>query len=1305
MSLFSISRVLFTSGLLVLGLLGGCSGGASPRAELVWTDEAGYRWAPLDVRERGGAGFEAVDSTRSGVGFVNTLSQQAFLSNRHYVNGSGVAVGDVNGDDWPDLFLARLEGPNALYLNAGASGGGFRFTAVPEAGGAALAGEFSTGAALEDLDGDGNLDLIVTTMGGPNAAYRGDGTGRFTRYEAGLHAGEGSTTVALADIDTDGDLDLYVSNYKRLALRDSLPPDQIAWDQIVKQTGEQEYEIAPAFRDEYTLEIIGTKLLRLEKAEPDRLYRNDGTGRFTAVSMTGGAFRTASGEALEEAPADWALVARFQDMNGDGAADLYVCNDFESPDHVWLGDGQGGFQAIDPLAVRKTSHSTMSVDFSDINRDGHVDFFLADMLARSYTDRQAQVGMQDPMPEAVGEIDNRPQEMQNTLFVNRGDGTWAEIAEMAGVEASGWTWSSLFLDADLDGYEDLLLTNGHHYNAMDADTQTRQANMGYTATRDWRRSLLEFPDLDLHNAAYRNRGDGTFEAVASGWGLGRETDVAHGMATGDFDRDGDLDVVISRLNGPVGLFRNAASAPRVAVRLRGPSGNVEGIGATVRVEPLAGEASAGEVVPAQMKEVVAGGQYLSDSAAQVAFAVGAADSVRIAVRWPGGARSVVVGGVNRLYEIYAPSAGPSNEVAQTPLNATTPRAQQPASPVQRAALRPAGQASQSTEADSTLFQDVSDRLGHEHAEERYGDFQRQPLLSRRLSQQGPAAAWADVDGDGDDDLLIGSGRGGALAMYRNDGAGRFQPVTGGPMDSTVERDLTGIVVLPRSDDGAWVFVGRSNYERRPDEPARNSQVLMYDVDATGMRRVAELDAGPASVGPLALSDVDGDGDVDLIAGGRHVPSRYPESASSRIFVNEGDGQFTYSARLSRPLQQVGMVSGMAAADFDADGDQDLVLAMEWGPVAYFENQGRGRLTDRTEARGLDRYTGLWNGVAAGDFDGDGRPDLVATNWGWNSKYGRPPGRLADIDTPFLPRPLRVYYADFDRNGIMDVIETKYYGERGAYLPFENLSSIAFALPYVRQRMRSFDQFAQSSLDEIFGPQRMQAASHKEAATLSNMVFLNREAGDGITFEGRNLPAEAQYAPAFAPTVGDFDGDGQEDIVLSQNFFAVEIETPRQDAGRALLLRGRGDGSFDSVPGQESGLTVYGEQRAAPASDLDGDGRLDMLVTQNGAPTTLYRNIGGAPGLRVQLDGPSSNPAGLGATVRLVDADGSRGPARVIAAGSGYWSQHTLTAVMGRGGRTVAAVAVRWPDGTTSRATVSSESATVTVSHASGTASK
>ena len=1256
--------------------------------ERTWTEAEGYRWAPLDVAGSK-PGFTALDSATTGVGFVNTLEESSFLENRHYVNGAGVAIGDVNGDDWPDLYFTRADGPNALYLNQG----GFRFEPVAGAGGAALPGQYSTGALLEDLDGDGDLDLVVTTTGGPAALFMNDGTGQFSRTASPLQRGRGGTTMAAADIEGDGDLDLYIGNYKTATVKDLYPPDERRFEQVVMREGESTFRVRPPFDAHYEVRRQGNRLMRFEYGEADRLLINDGTGAFAAASMTGERFRTAAGAPLAEAPRDWALVARFQDLNGDGVPDLYVCNDFESPDHVWLGDGQGGFQAMEVTALRKTSHSTMSIAFTDVNKDGALDFFLADMLARTHEDRHRQTSMTNPEPKEVGGVDDRMQAMQNTLLLNRGDSTYTEMARMAGVEASGWTWSSAFVDVDLDGHDDLLLTNGHHYNAIDADTQMRLANTQRAPVQNWRRSLLEYPSLDLHNVAFRNRGDGTFAAMPEGWGLGAEADVSHGMATGDLDRDGDLDVVVSRMNRPAGIYRSDAPGARLAVRLQGRGGNRRGIGAQVTVE------APGR--PVQTEEMVSGGQYLSSSEAVATFGASAAgDTARVTVRWRSGAVSQVTGPANRIYEIEEPPAEASSaEASPAKESAASGGAfTRIALSGRQASSGPDGSAPNTSAPDTSgvVFEEITDRLGHTHAEVQYADFQRQPLMARRLSQQGPAAAWGDLDADGDDDLLIGTGRTGQLAYYRNDGRGRFRQVTGGDLGRTFERDLTGIAILPTAG-GATVLVGFSNYERQPSDPARPSKILVYDASASGLTLREELDAGPHSVGALTLLDADGDGDLDLFASGRHVPGRYPASASSTLFVNNGSGQFQPSPRLSQPFRDVGMVSGAVAADFDADADPDLVLATEWGPLQYFENQGSGRFVDRTEARGLDAFTGWWNGVAVGDFDGDGRPDLVATNWGWNSQYGRPEGSPENPDAPALPHPLRVYYADFDRNGSLDLVETQYHAERNEYVPFLGLSEIAQAVPYVRRRMRSFEQFASASLPEIFGASRFESAAVKEATTLSHMVFLNRDEG-GVRFAGRSLPMWAQLAPAYAASVADMDGDGHEDVFLSQNFFATRIKMPRQDGGRGLWLKGDGTGQFTPVKGHHSGVKVYGEQRAAPLADIDQDGRVDLLVTQNGAATRLFRNTGAQPGLRVQLNGSSENLRGVGASVRLRFADGSRGPMRVVTAGAGYWSQHSATLVMGRGDRAVDAVEVTWPDGTTTEQPVPDDARAITVAH-------
>jgi hypothetical protein len=631
------------AGFLLFGA--GCTSKSDYAAD--WHTEETHRWTPLaDVR--GDAdGFTRLDSTTTGVGFVNTVGKDPVAQNEHLAHGSGVALGDITGNGWPDLYLARLEGPNALYHNQG----GGQFEKVPNGGGAPVAGEYSTGAVVTDVTGDRRPDLLVTTMGGPNYVFENNNEGGFTNRRR-LHAGRGSTTMALADISGNEALDLYVTNYKRRAMEDSLPPAQIAWEEVIRQVGEDEYEVVPRFQEEYEVRLIGSKVVRLELGEADRVYFNDGQGRFSEKKWTN-VFR---GRAEKNAPRDWGLVARLEDLNGDGVPDLYVCNDYESPDYYYLGrEEEKLFRESPDHAIRTTSLSTMAIATTDLQRDGHKDFFLADMLEQSHENRMRQVGVRAPLPKEVGNATERVQEMKNTLQMNRGDGTFVEVADLAGVRASGWTWASTFLDVDLDGYEDLLATTGHAFNVSDGDVQTkiRLRRQQLSSFDKIRRLIFRYPRLSQKNVAYRNNGDGTFEEMEDGWGLGERADVSHGMASADLDRDGDLDVVINRLNQTVGIYRNDATASRLAVQLVGRSPNTEGIGATVRVEPLGGS------VPPQETSVIAGGEYLSDSGETLSFATGTADSVRIDVQWPTGEKTVVGGRPGRRYDILQPGADPA----------------------------------------------------------------------------------------------------------------------------------------------------------------------------------------------------------------------------------------------------------------------------------------------------------------------------------------------------------------------------------------------------------------------------------------------------------------------------------------------------------------------------------------------------------------------------------------------------------------------------------------------------------------------
>jgi hypothetical protein len=377
-----------------------------------------------------------------------------------------------------------------------------------------------------------------------------------------------------------------------------------------------------------------------------------------------------------------------------------------------------------------------------------------------------------------------------------------------------------------------------------------------------------------------------------------------------------------------------------------------------------------------------------------------------------------------------------------------------------------------------------------------------------------------------------------------------------------------------------------------------------------------------------------------------------------------------------------LVSGAVFSDLDADGDPDLILACEWGPLKVFRND-RGEFDDATKAYGLSEYVGWWNGVTTGDFDADGRLDIVASNWGCNTKYEM-----------HRHHPAQIYYGDFSGRGTVDIIEAYFEPELDKTVPARQLDVMGDALPHLRERFRTHRAYAVASVEDLLG-ERMSAAQVHNATWLESTVFVNR----GDRFEARVLPDEAQWSPAFGVCVGDADGDGHEDVFLAQNFFATATDTPRYDAGRGLWLRGDGRGGFVALSGQRSGIKVYGEQRGAALADYDGDGRVDLAVSQNAASTKLYRNQGARPGLIVSLRGPDPNPNGVGAAMRLWFG-GRPGPVREIHAGSGYWSQDSAAQVLATP-ETPTKIWVRWPGGKTVTLDLPEDVRRVTVEHEGG----
>jgi hypothetical protein len=1186
---------------------------------------------PLRVVRGGSAvGFEGVAPETTGLAFTNRVPDSRYLTNQIPLNGSGVALGDVDGDGRPEVFLAAYSGGSALFRNLGT----WRFDRVTEKafGAGVLSGLEATGAVFADVDGDGDLDLILNTLAQGTRIHLNDGAGRFTPG-AVLNPGRAGSSLALADADGDGDLDLYVVDYRTVTVRD----DPKAKYSILEENGRQRivaYNGRPTTEPDLVGRFTMTPGGPRENGEPDVLYLNDGKGGFAEVSWTAGAFLTFAGRPLDSAPQDWGLSVLFRDLTGDGRPDLYVCNDFHSEDRFWINETPTGgalrFRAAAPMALRHTSAFSMGVDAADIDRDGIDDFLVLDMLSRDHRRRNTQMDGVPPGFYQPGLWDDRPQFSHNTLFLGRGDGTFAEIGRMAGLSASEWSWTPIFLDVDLDGYEDLLVSNGHEMDMLDVDVAAR-AEARKSGRAMGHREMLEmrrmFARLDTPNAAFRNRGDLTFEDVTQAWGFDAPG-VEHGMAAGDLDGDGDLDLVLNTLNGPAKVHRNRATAPRLAVRLRGAGGNSHGIGAKIRVKARG--------LPVQSQEMIAGGRYLSGDEAIRCFALGDAPDAEVEVTWRNGRvtrRSGVAPGVVEIREADTVPAAP-------------PAAADPG------------------------FEDVSGRLAHVHTDTPFDEFGRQPLKPFDLSQVGPGVTWADVNADGWDDLLVSAGQGGTLAVFTNDAHGGFSALTTPALLKPASRDLTTVMVLR-----GMILAGISNAE----DGATNGGAIRIVDPASGVS--GEVLSGRACpVGPMAAADVDGDGELEIFVGVREVPGRYPEPATSFLVRNRG-GRLGVQAGFER----LGLVHGAVFTDLDDDARPDLAVGTSWGPVRLFRNRAgalepwdpplRGAGLPKAVER-LSDWTGLWLGITAGDFDGDGRMDLAAGNWGRNHFLGATAAH----------RPLRIRHGDLQGDGLWDVLES-YVGADGRDWPVRKRPALAGLIPDAASRMPDAESFGKASMDDLFGP-LLKTLPTVSALNLDSGVFLNR--GDHL--EWRAFPPKAQLTPAHGLAVADFDGNGTEDLVLSQNHFSITVDDARYDAGRGLMLKGTGHGGFQAD--ERSGLVAWGDQRGVAVADLDADGRADLALGQNSGPTLLFRNRAARPGLRVRLKGPPGNPAGIGASLRWWAA-GKAGPRREIRMGGGWCSVDSPVTVLASD-RAVGEVEVRWPGGAVRRVPVAAGIAEITL---------
>ncbi|HEX2855609.1 MAG TPA: FG-GAP-like repeat-containing protein [Opitutaceae bacterium] len=1088
--------------------------------------------------------------------------------------GTGVAIGDYDGDGRPDIFVVSKTESCRLFRNLG----NWKFADVTDKAGVVDQGEaagiWKQGASFADVNNDGRLDLYLCRFDAPNLLYvnQGDGTFKEEAAARGLAIKDASVMAAFCDYDRDGSLDVFI------------------------QTNQPE--------------SVGGEL----KPQRNYLLRNRGDGTFADVTGPAGVSDRAQGHSVT-----------WWDYDNDGWPDLYVANDFTPPDKLFHNTGYGTFTNTLESTVPHTPFSSMGSDLGDVNNDGLVDLFVADMAATTHQkDQRTMANARGLIAEPAENSTASPYFMRNALYLNTGTSRFLEAACLAGLDATDWTWSVRLEDLDNDGRLDLHVTNGMHREPHNADLMARVASA--ETVEEKIRIVRASPVLAEQNFAFRNLGDVRFEDASAAWGLNQKG-VSFGAALGDLDGDGDLDLVFSNYKKGATILRNDSdTGHRVIFELRGTASNRFGVGATVRIETTAGP---------QVRVLTLARGVMSSSDPVLHFGLGEETGIKRAeITWPSGRRQVLTGlAADRRYTITEP-AGDEESPAAAP--APLPQFNQFSVMTNHAWI------SRANEAD---------------------ELAQQPLLPLRLGRRGPPLAAGDVDGDGRDDLVVGGTLVDPLRVLLVKAEGRFAT---GP--SLARADDGPILVFDADGDGHNdLLVTRGGATQLERSPPYQRPLQLNDGHAKWREQPDALPALPLSVGAAAAVDFDRDGRIDVFLGARVTPGKYPFAPRSALLVNRGGRFEDLTDSLAPALREVGLVTAALWSDADDDGWPDLFVACEWGRVRYFHNDlGRG-FTDLTEKSGFaSGGTGWWSALASADFNGDGRPDFVAGNLGLNTTY------RADGAHPAL-----LFAGAFAGDGGSQLVEARFEGEK--IYPRRSRRTLGGSIPSVLKRFPRNDLFARATLGEILGEDKLAAARRFEATQFASGVFLSQFDG---TWRFTPLPRIAQIAPLQGVVAGDFDGDGHADIYAVQNSFAPVAAVGRFDGGISQLLTGDGHGGFIPIPPAQSGLVVPGAAGALVVLDLNEDGRPDFVVNRDRDTTLMFRNDGraGRHSLAVRLRGAAGNFAAIGARLTLVLSDGSTQTAE-LQAGAGYYSQSAPVAFFGWPDATPPReLRVRWPDG-------------------------
>lgn len=1058
--------------------------------------------------------FTLLDNAHTSVHFKNSVQESADFNvlNYYYAyNGGGVAIGDINNDGLDDLYFTSNQQSNKLYLNKG----GFTFEDITTTAKVSDADGWSTGVTMIDINNDGWLDIYVCKSASldnshlrRNKLYVNQQDGTFEEEAAkwGIDDDGFSTQSYFFDYDRDGDLDMYLINH-RVDFLNSINLELILKD-----------------KDYYP-------------QTSDHLYRNDGD-RFTDVTANSGLINK-----------EFSLSAAIGDYNNDGWLDIFVANDFITPDRLYINNQDGTFTNQVNQRLKHISYSSMGSDIADINNDLLPDLMVLDMSAEDHSrGKQNMPSMNTDGFWWIVQSGYHFPYMSNMLNLNNGNGYFSDIAQLAGVSKTDWSWGPLMADFDGDGLKDIFITNGikreianqDFGNFLDTEQDTIQQ-----MTID--QVLDRMPSEKLQNYAFHNKGDLAFAKSTVPWGFNQAVN-SNGAAYADLDNDGDLDLVTNNLEDEAHIYRNNSTSNFLNIKLKGNPQNRTGIGAKVTISTSDGK---------QYQELFLSRGYQSSVSPTLNFGIGdQAEITRIEVVW-GDERMTVEENVraNQTLTFHQKNAKISHQIAN--------------------------------QASASHFKRIHpEQLGLEyrHQENDFNDFSKQVLLPQKQSQQGPAMVVADMNQDGLDDLFIGGAQGQAGHAYIQTTTGKFQSTSQATFDFDSSFEDTGAHFFDMDKDGDLdLYVASGGYEL--NEGNALLQDRLYINDGKGnFTRSHTLPKFTSNTKAVQSHDFDGDGDLDLFVGGHVLPGKYPLPAISHVLENKGSQFVEVTESVAPDLKDLGIINDMHFTDYDQDGDMDLIVVGEWIPITFLNNTN-GRFI-KLEPVGFDKTSGWWNTIAEIDFDNDGDLDYFVGNLGANNKFH-----------PSPEKPLHVYGTNLGDDNNYDMFLSKEY--HGNLVPVRGKECSTQQNPFVSEKIKSYKEFANATMEDIYGEQVMETSYHKQVTEFKSLYLKNM--GDG-NFEIQQLPNESQLGPTQAFVFTDVNLDGHMDIIGAGAIHEAEVETVRYDANIGYVLLGMEDGSF--TPHKD--VNLYNDLNAKEMKLITINNQPHIVIANNDRPLTIFK---------------------------------------------------------------------------------------------------